>query len=189
MATTAIATLQPVWDCRWSQPGHRLTGVSDALQPETEWVCVRDGNRRNIGPHECATCPHWEWDVATRTNAGTSTMVVAYAPIFYSFARGLVGWELQPQVAYLMAMQVGMALLAGNGISVAVTAGYRRRLQQRLREKLQRFAREQQADVLLPLRATPTNDTRKIVEPLLRELRADSTEVSPAAVPVIHSRR
>ena len=58
--TTAIATLQPVWNCRWSWPGHRLTGISDALQPETAWVCVHGGTRRNIRESECQTCPHWE---------------------------------------------------------------------------------------------------------------------------------
>ena len=30
----ATATLQTVWDCRWSRPGHHITGVSDAMQPE-----------------------------------------------------------------------------------------------------------------------------------------------------------
>lgn len=60
MARIAIATLQPVWDCRWSRPGHRLDGVAEALQPETRWVCVREGHRRNIGEEECATCSSWE---------------------------------------------------------------------------------------------------------------------------------
>jgi hypothetical protein len=122
-------------------------------------------------------------------NAGLAGLVVACAPGFYSFAHAWVGWGPNPQVAYMMATEVVMALLATNGLSAAVAAGYRRRLQQRLREKLLRFAREQQAEVLLPLRATPTNDTRKIVEPLLRELRADSSEVAPAAAPIIRSRQ
>ena len=43
----ATATLQTIWDCRWSRPGHRLSGVEDALQPESAWVCVHDGNRRD----------------------------------------------------------------------------------------------------------------------------------------------
>ena len=60
MARTAIAVLQPVWDCRWSQPGHRLSGVVDALQPESVWVCVRDGNRRNVSEDECQACPSWQ---------------------------------------------------------------------------------------------------------------------------------
>jgi hypothetical protein len=112
MATTAIATLQSVWDCRWSQPGHRLTGVSDAQQPETEWVCVRDGNRRNIGADECATCPHWEWDVATRTNAGASTMVVAYAPARSSRA-------LEPMLLVVLAMLA--AIFVATGVAVLST--------------------------------------------------------------------
>jgi len=109
MAMTAIATLQPVWECRWSQPGHRLTGVSDALQPETEWVCVRDGDRRNIGPHECATCPHWEWDAGTRTNATASTAVVAYAPV--RSRRTL-------ESALLFALAVLAAIFVATGITV-----------------------------------------------------------------------
>ena len=60
MTRTAIAVLQPVWDCRWSRPGQRLTGISDARQPESRWVCERDGQRRNLRDAECETCPRWE---------------------------------------------------------------------------------------------------------------------------------
>ena len=56
----ATATLQTVWDCRWSRPGHHITGVSDALQPETTWVCTRDGDRRAVCGDECAGCSRWE---------------------------------------------------------------------------------------------------------------------------------
>jgi len=56
----ATATLQTVWDCRWSRPGHHITGVSDALQPETTWVCTRDGDRRAVCGDECARCSRWE---------------------------------------------------------------------------------------------------------------------------------
>ena len=41
MAKTAVATLQTIWDCRFSRPGFRLSGVKDELQPESVWVCVR----------------------------------------------------------------------------------------------------------------------------------------------------
>lgn len=60
MARTAIATLQVVWDCHWSQPGHRLTRVPEAEQPESRWVCTRDGHRRSIDERECETCAFWE---------------------------------------------------------------------------------------------------------------------------------
>jgi hypothetical protein len=60
MARTAIATLQPVWDCRWSRPGHRLDGVTEALQPESRWVCVRETHRHNVTDDQCQTCAHWE---------------------------------------------------------------------------------------------------------------------------------
>ena len=62
MARTAVATLQTIWDCRWSRPGFRLTGVKEALQPESMWVCVRATPRRSVSEVECATCPHWQFD-------------------------------------------------------------------------------------------------------------------------------
>ena len=43
MAVTAVATLQAVWDCKWSRPGYRLSRVAEREQPETAWVCVRTG--------------------------------------------------------------------------------------------------------------------------------------------------
>jgi hypothetical protein len=60
MAHTAVATLQTAWDCRWSRPGHHLTGVAERHQPETRWVCVRDGHRRPLAIDECESCPRWE---------------------------------------------------------------------------------------------------------------------------------
>jgi len=60
MAKTAIATLQTIWDCRWSRPGFRLSNVKESLQPEGLWVCVRTGTRRSVSDAECATCPCWE---------------------------------------------------------------------------------------------------------------------------------
>ena len=59
MSATRVATLQTIWDCRWSRPGYRVAGVEDHLQPETRWVCVR-GDRRCISEEECEQCPHWE---------------------------------------------------------------------------------------------------------------------------------
>ena len=73
MATTALVMLQPVWDCRWSRNGYHLTGVTDAQQPEGDWVCVREGTRRNISDVECRTCPHWELAPGTRTHALVAT--------------------------------------------------------------------------------------------------------------------
>ena len=53
-------TLRTIWDCRWSRPGYRVTGVPDHLQPESLWVCVRRGERCNVTEEECEHCPHWE---------------------------------------------------------------------------------------------------------------------------------
>jgi hypothetical protein len=66
MARTAIATLQTAPDCRWSRLGHRLNGVAEARQPETTWVCVREGVRRDLREDDCAECPHWELDAPGR---------------------------------------------------------------------------------------------------------------------------
>ena len=60
MAKTSVATLQTIWDCRWSRPGFRLSGVTERLQPESMWVCVRTGCRERVNDATCEACPHWE---------------------------------------------------------------------------------------------------------------------------------
>ena len=60
MSHNGNATLQTVFDCRWSRPGYRVTGVPDHLQPESFWVCVRLGERRDVSAEECESCPYWE---------------------------------------------------------------------------------------------------------------------------------
>ena len=62
MAKIAIATQQTAWECKWSRPGFRLSGVEDQLQPESVWVCVRTGVRRKLSEHTCDHCPYWEKD-------------------------------------------------------------------------------------------------------------------------------
>jgi hypothetical protein len=61
MAKTAVATHQPIWDCRFSRPGFRLSGLEEELQPESLWVCIRT-NRRSVTEAECERCPHWVYD-------------------------------------------------------------------------------------------------------------------------------
>ena len=58
MAATAI--FHNAWNCRWSRPGHRITGLRDAVQPESGWVCEREGDRRSVSDDECAHCSRWE---------------------------------------------------------------------------------------------------------------------------------
>jgi hypothetical protein len=77
MATKALAILQPVWDCRWSRFGYRLTGVPEAEQPESKWVCVREGARRRVDEAECRTCPHWELNPGTVASATLGTRAAA----------------------------------------------------------------------------------------------------------------
>jgi hypothetical protein len=56
-----VATLQTIWDCRFSHPGYRLHGVKDSEQPETLWVCTRiPGRRRRVTDAECEYCENWE---------------------------------------------------------------------------------------------------------------------------------
>jgi hypothetical protein len=59
MPPVLTLTPQAPWDCLWSRPGYRLTGVSEPDQPESVWVCVREGERRPVTEAECATCPQW----------------------------------------------------------------------------------------------------------------------------------
>jgi hypothetical protein len=62
MSKIAIATLQTVWDCRFSRPGFRLSGIAETLQPENRWVCTRNGRRRSVTDEECEKCPYWEME-------------------------------------------------------------------------------------------------------------------------------
>jgi hypothetical protein len=60
MSRTAVATLQTIWDCRWSRPGTCAAGVEEELQPETRWICIRGRERRCVTEEECESCPDWE---------------------------------------------------------------------------------------------------------------------------------
>ena len=57
---SVTATIQGPWNCRWSSPGHRITGLPDAVQPESVWMCARDGERRPVSDDECVQCSRWE---------------------------------------------------------------------------------------------------------------------------------
>jgi len=72
MARTQAATMQTIWDCRWSRPGYRLFGVGEHLQPEKLWVCVRAGQRRNVTDEECEHCARWELATAGAPDASSS---------------------------------------------------------------------------------------------------------------------
>lgn len=63
---SVTATLQAIWDCRWSRAGYRVLGVEDHLQPEKPWVCVRS-ERHGVTEEECENCPHWEAPPEPRT--------------------------------------------------------------------------------------------------------------------------
>jgi hypothetical protein len=62
MNRTAVMPIQTIWDCRWSHPGYRLRGFPEGRQPESLWVCLREGARRPVNEKTCAECPWWESD-------------------------------------------------------------------------------------------------------------------------------
>lgn len=116
MATTAIAVLQQVWDCRWSRHGYRVTGVPAALQPETQWVCIREGSRRDIENQECRTCPHWEPEPTPPADAHPSA---AIAPALSSTAAVAATRQL-PLVAWSFrgVMLLNAAIFVGTGLAI-----------------------------------------------------------------------
>lgn len=116
----ATATLHTVWDCRWSQPGHRITGVPDRLQPESVWVCVREGGRRAVSEDECAACAHWEPIAAAATTIAAPPWEHA-APT----DRAATRLTMAPGQGPVIALQATLVLIAAvfAAIGVAVLAG------------------------------------------------------------------
>ena len=47
-------------NCQSTRLGYRLSFVSESKQPESLWVCVRDGGRRSVCDSECEGCARWE---------------------------------------------------------------------------------------------------------------------------------
>lgn len=107
--TTAIATLQPVWDCRWSRPGHRLTGIADALQPESTWVCVYEGARRNVSENECQTCPRFELG---------SDRIIGAAELGLRIARPSITPDALGRLLLRLVLFVAAAIFVATGVVV-----------------------------------------------------------------------
>jgi hypothetical protein len=68
-------------------------------------------------------------------------------------------------------------------ISLPVAGGYRCLRRAQLRRLLKQLPPGEAAAVLTPLQAEADGDTRKLVAPLLRQLRREGTEIVPAAMP------
>lgn len=63
-------------NCQSTRLGYRLSFVNEAVQPESLWVCERDGDRRAATDSECERCARWqpsEETVAPRPVAGVFT--------------------------------------------------------------------------------------------------------------------
>lgn len=79
MATTALAMLQDVRECRWGR------------EVERAWVCLRDGRPRKIETEECRTCPQWERPVALMAaNAGVRVETAATQILAWSIRAALL---------------------------------------------------------------------------------------------------
>jgi hypothetical protein len=83
MAKTAIATLQPVWECRYSRVQSPLSTAAD------RWICVHGGERRPIAEEECHSCPHWEYGYRTAADDHL-TMPKLTVPGRRGLLRGLI---------------------------------------------------------------------------------------------------
>jgi hypothetical protein len=104
-------------------------------------------------------------------------LAVAFLTAPFGLAIETAGW--------IWAASIGLALFwrLGSVVATPAAAAYRRLRQEQLRRKLARLPREQLAQVLLPLKGYSYPDTRQLVEPLIRELRPEGTEVLPSASP------
>lgn len=107
MARIAIATLQPVFDCRWSRHDD-APGGTDTQGPA--WVCVREGVRRRLQADECETCPHWELDIRPHAAAAP---IAATAPPATVHTHGM---------ALLVLTWVFVILSAGTLLALGVAA-------------------------------------------------------------------
>ena len=113
MARTAVATLQTVWDCRWSQPGHR-PDVINVVQPESRWMCTRDGGHRSVDEHECETCAYWERADEAVTWSRSSAALTAHAPAAAVADRPRTSLDVAARIVALLTAVV----LAASGFTI-----------------------------------------------------------------------
>jgi hypothetical protein len=104
--------LHNVWDCRWSRPAHRLTGVADALQPEGEWVCVREGGRRTVRQEDCTDCTHWEATAAVATAGAMSVAPTALLSETAFVTAPMTAAEVQATALRALLVLIGLGFLA-----------------------------------------------------------------------------
>jgi hypothetical protein len=112
MATTAIAVLQEVWNCRWSRPGYHLASLSDAQQPESTWVCVRDGHDRDVGEAECRTCAQWAPVPGTSADARLIRHVAAAGHVT---AQAVLAWSTRGVLAATAVLFIGLGVITLTG--------------------------------------------------------------------------
>ena len=60
MTHTALAPHQTVWNCRWSRPGFRFTGLPASRHVEGAWICTRECPAHSVDEADCRTCASFE---------------------------------------------------------------------------------------------------------------------------------
>jgi hypothetical protein len=118
MSSTATATLQTPWDCRWSRFAG-TPGAGSNAAAKCFWVCVYgDTAERPICESECETCPNWDFTPPLeRLNSGWPAQALEQSHVVVRSlrqSRTRRGLEIGTRVAALALA----ALLAGTGYVV-----------------------------------------------------------------------
>lgn len=143
MARTMATVKQTPWDCRWSQPGHQLTGVDEDHQPEGRWVCTRsmpEGVRRTVTDEECATCAHWQAEDSPQAsrfaapefalpdvsghvarNGARRSLLLGTGVALLAMGLGLVGTVVMLPVGVAF-LGIGVAMLAAGAKAAELTS-------------------------------------------------------------------
>ncbi len=82
--------------------------------------------------------------------------------------------------SWLMLLGFSVPFVAAALVAMPTAAAFRACRRKDLRRELAPMPREHLVAVLVPLRNDPSPDTRKIVDPLIRELLSGRLEVAPA---------
>lgn len=89
MATTAVATLQTIWDCRWGQPAFLRPDTARGDRYGSRWVCERTGGAVPVAEGDCESCPYWEYEPARSVAVDASPGIAVLVPVAAARTRSL----------------------------------------------------------------------------------------------------